>query len=105
MPLPTHLSLRVAACLSVTLLLAGCSSSNARARDALNDYQAAAAANDTLAPRPRCLSSFEQKMTCPIIGPSLASSSHPWAIIVTPIMRSASLRARPEQCRRVALGD
>ena len=46
MPLSTHLSLRVAACLSVTLLLTGCSSSNARSRDALNAYQAAAAAND-----------------------------------------------------------
>lgn len=46
MPLPTHLSLRVAACISVTLFSAGCSSSDARARDALSAYQAAAAANN-----------------------------------------------------------
>src|SRR5438067_9291931 len=46
MRLPTHLSLRIAACLSAALLSAGCSSSDARARDALGAYQAAAAAND-----------------------------------------------------------
>lgn len=49
MSLPTHLSLRVAACLSFTMLSAGCSSSDARARDALNAYQAAAASNDMVA--------------------------------------------------------
>lgn len=46
MPLPTHLSLRLAACLSVASLLAGCNSSDARAREALNAYQAASATND-----------------------------------------------------------
>lgn len=46
MRLPMHLSLRIAACLSVALLSAGCSSSDARARDALGAYQSAAAAND-----------------------------------------------------------
>lgn len=49
MPLPTHLSLRVAACLSVASLLVGCSSSDVRARNALSAYQAAAAANDIAA--------------------------------------------------------
>lgn len=41
-----HLSLRIAACLYVASLLASCSSPDARARDALNAYQAAAASND-----------------------------------------------------------
>ena len=42
MPLPTHLILRAAACLSAPFLIAGCSSSDARARDALAEYQSAA---------------------------------------------------------------
>ena len=45
MRMPRHLTLRVAACLSVALLSPGCSS-DARARTALGEYQAAAAAND-----------------------------------------------------------
>jgi predicted Zn-dependent protease len=51
MPLPTHLILRVAACLSAVTLMAGCSSSDARARDALSDYQTASAANDPIGAR------------------------------------------------------
>src|SRR5579884_2109483 len=44
----THLSLRIAACLSVACLLAGCNYlSNHRARVALSEYQAATASNDT----------------------------------------------------------
>lgn len=42
----THLSLRIAACLSAACLLVGCSSSDARAREALSAYQSAAASND-----------------------------------------------------------
>src|SRR5438067_207902 len=42
----THLSLRIAVCLSAASLASGCSSSDARARDALSAYQSAAAAND-----------------------------------------------------------
>jgi predicted Zn-dependent protease len=51
MRLPSHLILRAAACLSAVLLLGGCSSSDARARDALNAYQTAAAANDLVGAR------------------------------------------------------
>jgi tetratricopeptide (TPR) repeat protein len=46
MPLPSHLTLRVAICLSAACLSASCSSSDAQAQDALNDYQTATAAND-----------------------------------------------------------
>ena len=46
MRFPTHLSLRVAACLSAACLLPGCSSSDARAREALSAYQSASAVND-----------------------------------------------------------
>lgn len=46
MPSPPHLILRFAACLSASCLLAGCSSSDARAQQALEAYQAAAANND-----------------------------------------------------------
>lgn len=46
MRFPMHLSLRIAACLSAACLLPGCSSSDARARNALTAYQSAAAAND-----------------------------------------------------------
>ena len=51
MRLPRHLTLRVAACLSAAFLSAGCSSSDARARTALTEYQAAAAANDLVGAR------------------------------------------------------
>ena len=51
MRLPRHLSLRVAACLSAVLMSTGCSSSDARARAALGEYQAATAANDLTAAR------------------------------------------------------
>lgn len=60
-PLPNYLSLRVAACLSVAFLGAGCSSSDARARDALSDYQAAAAANNIYAERQALLKLVQAK--------------------------------------------
>ena len=51
MRLPRHLTLRVAACLSAVLMSTGCSSSDARARAALGEYQAAQAANDLVGAR------------------------------------------------------
>ena len=51
MPVPTHLILRAAACLSAAFLSAGCSSSDARAQQALTAYQAAAASNDLVSAR------------------------------------------------------
>ena len=46
-----HLILRIAACLSVVFFTAGCSSSDAKARAALGEYQSAAAANDMIGAR------------------------------------------------------
>ncbi len=46
MPLPRHPILRVVAWLSVACLATGCNSSDSRAKVALGEYQAAAAAND-----------------------------------------------------------
>src|SRR5437763_1847643 len=46
MHLPSHPILRAVAWLSVAVALAGCSSSDSRARAALGEYQAATAAND-----------------------------------------------------------
>src|SRR6478735_6002371 len=46
-----HLILRIAACLSVVFYTAGCSSSDAKARAALGEYQSAAAANDMIGAR------------------------------------------------------
>src|SRR4051812_19470923 len=46
MPPSVYLILRMGACLSALCLLAGCSSSDSRAQQALTAYQAAAAAND-----------------------------------------------------------
>ena len=51
MHLPRHLTLRVAACLSLAFVVSGCSSSDARARDALNAYQSATAVNDLVGAR------------------------------------------------------
>jgi tetratricopeptide (TPR) repeat protein len=51
MKLPTHLTLRIAACLSAAFFSPGCSSSDARARDAFSAYQTAAAANDLVGAR------------------------------------------------------
>jgi predicted Zn-dependent protease len=65
MPLPTHLILRVAACLSALTLTAGCSSSDARARDALSDYQAASAANDLIGARKALLKLVRAKDDVP----------------------------------------
>ena len=48
MRLPTHPIAHAAACLLALLIGAGCSNSDTRARDALADYQAAAAANNPL---------------------------------------------------------
>jgi tetratricopeptide (TPR) repeat protein len=62
---PTHLSLRFAACLSALLLLGGCSSSDARARDALGEYQTAAAANDTTGAREALLKLVQAKDDVP----------------------------------------
>ena len=49
--MPTHLILRTAACISVAFLIGGCSSSDARAREALSAYQSAAASNDMIGAR------------------------------------------------------
>src|SRR6476660_1867457 len=43
---PPHLILRLAACLSISAALTGCSSADSRAQKALQAYQAAAAAYD-----------------------------------------------------------
>lgn len=51
MPVPPHLILRVAACLSAACLSASCNTSDARAQQALEDYQAAAAGNDMIGAR------------------------------------------------------
>lgn len=51
MPLRTHPILRVVAWLSVAFLATGCSSSDSRAKAALGEYQAAAAANDMFGAR------------------------------------------------------
>ena len=51
MPVLTHLILRAAACLSTAFLMSGCTSSDARAKDALIAYQAASAANDVIGAR------------------------------------------------------
>lgn len=62
---PTHLSLRFAACLCSLLLLGGCSSSDARARDALGEYQSAEAANDPAAARRALLKLVQAKDDVP----------------------------------------
>ena len=46
MPSSTHLILRIAICLSAPCLISGCGTRDARAQQALEDYQGAAAAND-----------------------------------------------------------
>jgi predicted Zn-dependent protease len=46
MPSPTHLILRITVCLSAPCLISGCGSRDARAQQAIEDYQGAAAAND-----------------------------------------------------------
>lgn len=51
MHLPSHPILRAVAWLSAAVLIAGCSSSDSRARAALGDYQTATAANDLPAAR------------------------------------------------------
>lgn len=51
MPMPTHLIVRAAVCLSAACSLAACGSSDAKARDALNAYQTATAANDLVGAR------------------------------------------------------
>src|SRR5438309_8117188 len=51
MQLPTHPTLRMAACLSAAFLSPGCSSSDARARDAMSAYQAASATGDLVSER------------------------------------------------------
>jgi predicted Zn-dependent protease len=65
MPLPTHLILRVAACLSAVFLSTACSSSDARARDALSAYQSAAAANDLAGARKALLELVRAKDDVP----------------------------------------
>src|SRR5438309_10778840 len=57
----THLSLRIAVCLSAACLASGCSSSDARARDALSAYQSAAAANDLAGARKALLQLVQAK--------------------------------------------
>jgi predicted Zn-dependent protease len=51
MPVPVHLILRVAACLSAISMASACGSSDRRAQAALSAYQTAAAANDVVAAR------------------------------------------------------
>jgi tetratricopeptide (TPR) repeat protein len=51
MPFPKHHILRVVACLCALCTLAACDRTEARARDAFSDYQAAAAANDLIGAR------------------------------------------------------
>ena len=51
MHLPSHPILRAAAWLSAAVAIAGCSSSDSKARAALGEYQAATAANDLPAAR------------------------------------------------------
>jgi predicted Zn-dependent protease len=51
MSVPPHLILRVAACLSAACLSASCNTSDARAQQALEAYQAAAAQNDLITAR------------------------------------------------------
>ena len=51
MSFPKHLIVRVVACLCAACILAGCNTSDRRARSALNDYQNATALNDTAAAR------------------------------------------------------
>jgi predicted Zn-dependent protease len=65
MPLPVHLILRVAACLSAVTLAAGCSSSDAQAREALSDYQTATAANDLISARKALLKLVHAKDDVP----------------------------------------
>lgn len=65
MGLPRHLTLRVAACLSAAFLSTGCSSSDARARAALGEYQAAAAANDLVGARKALLELVRAKDDVP----------------------------------------
>ena len=64
MQFPKHLTVRVAACLLPTLLPA-CSSSDARAQDALGSYQAAAAANDLVGARKALLELVRAKDDVP----------------------------------------
>ena len=61
MSLPRHLILRVATCLSAVCLAAGCSSSDARARSALEAYQSAAASNDLFGARKALLQLVQAK--------------------------------------------
>ena len=65
MMLPTHLSLRLAGCLSLVLLFAGCSSSDARARQALTAYQTATASNDVVGARNALLQLVQVKDDVP----------------------------------------
>ena len=65
MPLPNYLILRVAACLSAPFLIAGCSSSDARARDALTEYQSASAVNDLVGARQALLKLVKAKDDVP----------------------------------------
>ena len=65
MQLPSHLTLRIAACLSAAFLFPGCSSSDARARDAMGAYEAAAAANDQVAARKALLELVRAKDDVP----------------------------------------
>jgi predicted Zn-dependent protease len=64
MQFPKHLTVRVAACL-LPALLPACSSSDARAQDALGSYQAAAAANDLVGARKALLELVRAKDDVP----------------------------------------
>ncbi len=65
MPSPLHLILRLAACLSVSFALAGCGTSDSRAKHALEDYQAATASNDLAGARKALLELVSAKEDVP----------------------------------------
>ena len=65
MQLPTHLILRIAACLSAAFFSPSCSSSDARARYAMSAYQTAAAANDSVGARKALLELVRAKDDVP----------------------------------------
>ena len=65
MPSPLHLILRLAACLSVSSALAGCGTSDSRAKHALEDYQAATASNDLAGARKALLELVSAKEDVP----------------------------------------
>jgi hypothetical protein len=93
MPLPTHLILRAAACLSAVFVLTGCNTSDDRARDALSAYQAAAASNDLIGARRALLELVRAKDDVPDYWIELGKRQ---AISATPIMPLRELMSSTE---------